>query len=431
MRLFTVSELNAYIKELLDNDPLLLNIWVKGEISNFKRVSSGHLYFTLKDQYATIKVVMFRSRASRLSFQPQDGMAVQVRGYVTVYPRDGTCQLYAEEVEPCGVGALYVAFEQLKARLQQEGLFDARHKKRLPFLPRRIGIVTSPTGAVLRDMVRIIRRRWPGLHIIVVPVTVQGESAPWEVAAAIQWLNRLQACDVIIVGRGGGSLEELWAFNTELVARSIFLSAIPVVSAVGHETDFTIADFVADARAPTPSAAAEMVVPVREEVARYLEALRARLVRAAREKVVVYRQRLKACCQSRVFRQPVDAICGLRAQAVDEALRRLLKAAELHLARKRSELALLAGRLHSLSPLATLSRGYSICTRATTGEVLRRAEEVAVGEEVRVELYRGRLHCCVKETVPDQAKNFPGGGLIDGGDHSGWQENCRGDPRRS
>lgn len=401
MRLLTVSELNAYIKELLDNDPLLLNLWVKGEISNFKKVSSGHLYFTLKDEYSAIKVVMFRSRACRLSFQPQDGMAVQVRGYVTIYPRDGTCQLYAEEMEPCGVGALYVAFEQLKAKLQREGLFDSRHKKRLPFLPRRIGIVTSPTGAVLRDMVKIIRRRWPGLHIILVPVTVQGENAPWEVALAIQWLNRLKACDVIIVGRGGGSIEELWAFNTEVVARSIFLSDIPVISAVGHETDFTIADFVADVRAPTPSAAAEMVVPVREEVARYLEVLKARLLRSMKEKLSVYRERVKACCQSRVFRHPVEAICGLRAQAVDDALRRLVRAMEHLCARKRNDLAVLAGRLQALSPLATLSRGYSICTRASTGQVLRRAEEVSVGEDVHVELYRGRLYCCVKESLSE------------------------------
>ncbi|MBE3584688.1 MAG: exodeoxyribonuclease VII large subunit [Thermoanaerobacter sp.] len=402
LRVFTVSELNGHIKNLLDNDPLLLNLWVKGEISNFKQAASGHLYFTLKDEFSTIKAVMFRSRGRRLLFTPEDGMSVRVRGYVSVYPRDGTYQLYVEEIEPEGTGALYLAFEQLKRRLEKEGLFAREHKKKLPLLPRRIGIITSPTGAVLRDMVRIIRRRWPGLRIVFVPVQVQGESAPREIARALYWLNRMDACDVIIVGRGGGSLEELWAFNTEVVARSIFASAIPVVSAVGHETDFTIADWVADVRAPTPSAAAEMVVPVREEMARYLGVLEGRLLRAVREKLQFYRARLDSCCRSRVFRYPVDILCGSRGQVVDDLYRRLTWAMEQYRQHQQSRLALLSGRLQALSPLATLARGYSICTRLDTGMVVRQAGEVKPGDRVKVELHRGRLSCKVEEAVMEQ-----------------------------
>ncbi|RKO66769.1 exodeoxyribonuclease VII large subunit [Desulfofundulus salinus] len=399
LKVLTVSELTGHIKNLLDKDPLLLNLWVKGEISNCKQAASGHLYFTLKDEFCSIKAIMFRSRGRRLLFQPEDGMAVRVRGYVSVYPRDGTYQLYVEEMEPEGTGALYLAFEQLKQKLEKEGLFAHQYKKKLPLLPRRIGIVTSPTGAVLRDMVKIIRRRWPGLQIIFVPVSVQGESAPREVARALHWLNRLGACDVIIVGRGGGSLEELWAFNTEVVARSIFASDIPVISAVGHETDFTIADWVADVRAPTPSAAAEMVVPVREEMARYLGLLEGRLLRTIREKLQTYRARLDACRQSRVFRYPVDVLCGFRGQMVDDLFRRLKRAMEQYRLRQQSRLALLSGQLQALSPLATLARGYSICTRPDTGEVVRRAGEVAPGEKVQVELYRGRLFCQVEGSI--------------------------------
>lgn len=398
-KLFTVSELTGYIKALLDNDPLLVNLWVKGEISNFKQATSGHLYFTLKDQMCSIKAVMFRSRAARLLFRPADGLVVRVRGYVSLFERDGTYQLYVEEMEPHGAGALYLAFEQLKQRLQQEGLFDPRRKRKLPFLPERIGIVTSPAGAVLRDMVRIIHKRWPGVHIVFVPATVQGETAPREIARAIQWLNRLGNIDVIIVGRGGGSLEDLWAFNTEIVARSIFLSNVPVISAVGHETDYTIADLVADVRAATPSAAAEMVVPEGEEVARYLEVLQGRLSRGIREKLMAYRRRLDSCHQSRVLRCPAEVLCGFREQVLDELSRRLSRAVEQCLARQEHRLALLAGRLQALSPLATLARGYCICTRSGQADVVRRASEVSVGETVQVQLYRGRLRCLIEESL--------------------------------
>jgi len=399
VRPLSVSELTGYVKELMDNDPLLADLWVKGELSNCKRAASGHLYFTLKDRACAVRAVMFRSRARRLLFVPADGMAVRVRGYVSIYERDGTYQLYVEEMEPDGTGALWAAFEQLKIRLAAEGLFDAGRKRKLPLLPRRIGIATSPTGAVLRDMVRIIGRRWPGVEIVFAPVAVQGETAPREIARAVQWLDRPGEIDVIIVGRGGGSLEELWAFNTETVARSIFACRVPVISAVGHETDFTIADLVADVRAATPSAAAELVVPVRAEMARRLDVLALRLRRAVMDRIAEGRGRLENCRQ-RVMRRPLEVICGMRGQTVDDLRRRLERAAGQCLRQHRHSLAALAGRLQALSPLATLARGYSICS-APGRPVVRSAAEVADGEKVTVQLHRGRLFCLVEESRPD------------------------------
>ncbi|MCL6636073.1 MAG: exodeoxyribonuclease VII large subunit [Peptococcaceae bacterium] len=396
MRVLTVQELNQYIKALIEKDYLLANVWVKGEISNFKAAASGHLYFTVKDDSGCLKVVMFRSRSRNLPFRPENGMAVTVRGYVSVFERDGTYQLYAGEMEPDGTGALHLAFQQLKERLQREGLFDRRHKKALPLLPRRIGIVTSPTGAVIRDMLEIIRRRWPGREIVLVPVQVQGEAAPPAVARGIQLLNRLGRVDVIIVGRGGGSLEELWAFNTEIVARSIFQSRVPVISAVGHETDFTIADFVADARAATPSNAAEMAVPDRREVERYLQALRPRLVRALNEKVEEGRRRLAACLASRVFTRPVDTLCGAGQQTLDFLSRRLVQGVRGALDQEKGRLAVLAGRLQALSPLATLARGYSICTTPDGRRVISDAASVEAGDRLAVRLHRGLLNCLVE-----------------------------------
>lgn len=397
MRILTVHELTKHIKTIIEKDNLLLNIWVKGEISNFKAHSSGHLYFTLKDDLSCIKVVMFRSKNRLLPFQPKNGMAVTVRGYISVYERDGTYQLYAEGLEPDGTGALYLAFEQLKRRLEQEGLFDPRHKKPLPLLPRRIGIVTSPTGAAIRDMLQIIGRRWPGREILLVPVQVQGDSAPQAVARGIQLLNRLSDVDLVITGRGGGSLEELWAFNTEVVARSIFQSKIPVISAVGHETDTTIADFVADVRAATPSAAAELAVPDRKEMARYILALKARLTRAADEKLKTSKRRLENCLNNRVFTIPLDVICGAGQQSLDQLEHRLRQAIYGTLERAQSNLAVLAGRLHTLSPLATLSRGYSICTTPDESHVISDAALVNIGEQLSLLLHKGRLEVVVAD----------------------------------
>ena len=395
MRILTVQELTKYIKSLLEKDYLLANAWVKGEISNFKAHSSGHFYFTLKDEASCVKVVMFRSRSRLVPFRPENGMAVTVRGYVTVFERDGAYQLYAEELEPDGAGAFYLAFEQLKAKLQKEGLFDRKQKKELPFLPRRIGIVTSPSGAAIRDLLEIIRRRWPGREIVLVPVAVQGEAAPAEISRGITLLNRLGGVDVIITGRGGGSLEELWAFNTETVARSIYASRVPVVSAVGHETDITIADFVADVRAATPSAAAELVVPDKRAVERHLTVLQHHLQRAGEEAVRQGRRRLDACLARPVFTRPADVLCGTRQQEVDFFTRRLVQGVRIFTDRSGSRLAVLAARLDGLSPLATLARGYGICT-TLTGKLVEDAALVETGSRLKVRLHRGHLQCLVE-----------------------------------
>ncbi|NLI14035.1 exodeoxyribonuclease VII large subunit [Pelotomaculum propionicicum] len=401
MRILTVQELNQHIKTLLEKDYLLANVWVKGEISNFKAATSGHFYFTLKDNYSCLRVVMFRSRSRSLLFRPENGMAVTVRGYVSLYERDGAYQLYAEEMEPDGTGALYLAFEQLKERLQKEGLFDPGHKKPLPLLPKRIGIVTSPTGAAVRDLVEIIRRRWPGLEIVLVPVLVQGESAPPDVARGVQLLNKLGGVDLIIVGRGGGSLEELWAFNTEIVARSIYNSKIPVISAVGHETDITISDFVADKRAATPSAAAELAVPDKREMTRHVQSLKTRLYRAANDKVKGCGQRLAACMNNRHFTRPLDVFCGSRQQSLDFLLHRLNQGVHSSVGGQEKRLAVLAGRLQTLSPLSTLARGYSICTTPDGNRVVQDTDSVEIGARLSVRLHRGLLHCVVENKNSD------------------------------
>lgn len=395
MRVLTVRDLTKYIKSLLEKDYLLANVWVKGEISNFKAHPSGHSYFTLKDETSCVRVVMFRSKNRLLDFRPENGQSVTVRGYVSVFERDGAYQLYAEEMETDGAGALHLAFEQLKSKLSNEGLFDRKHKKELPFLPRRIGIVTSPTGAVIRDMLEIIKRRWPGREIILVPVAVQGSAAPGEISRGIRQLNKLGGIDVIIVGRGGGSLEELWAFNTEVVARSIFNSKAPVISAVGHETDITIADFVCDARAATPSAAAEMVVPDRRAVELQVKGLSQRIARAVDKALRDGRRRLEACLARPVFTRPVDILCGSRQQEIDYFTRRLNQGIKYINDRAGSRLAVLAAGLDALSPLATLARGYSICT-SPAGKVIDDADLVEPGSLLNVRLHRGLLNCIVE-----------------------------------
>lgn len=395
MRVLTVHELTRHIKTIIEKDHLLLNIWVKGEISNFKAHSSGHLYFTLKDDFSCVKVVMFRSKSRLIPFQPQNGMAVTVRGYVSVFERDGAYQLYAEGLEPDGTGALFLAFEQLKKRLAQEGLFESRYKKPLPLLPRRIGIVTSPTGAAIRDMLQIIGRRWPGREILLVPVPVQGEAAPQAVAGGIQLLNQVGGIDLIITGRGGGALEELWAFNTEIVARSIYQSTIPVISAVGHETDTTIADYVADVRAATPSAAAELAVPDRKDMARYILTLNARMTRAVDDKIKTAKRRLETCQFNRVFTIPTDVICGAGQQTLDYLQHRMRQAIYGTLERARNQFAVTAGRLHSLSPLATLSRGYSICSTLDGERIISDAAMVEKGERLALLLHKGKLEIVV------------------------------------
>ncbi len=395
-RVFTVGEVTAYLRGLLEEDPLLSNIWVRGEISNYRPHTSGHLYFTLKDETSSIRCVMFRSRAAQLSFAPANGMRVLVRGTIAIFERDGVYQLYAEELTPDGVGALYLAYLQLKERLRAEGLFEARHKKPLPLLPRKVGVVTSPNGAAWRDLVTIMRRRFPGIPIVLAPCAVQGEQAPAQIARALAALNARRDVDVIIVGRGGGSLEELWAFNTEEVARAIFASRIPVVSAVGHETDFSIADLVADLRAPTPSAAAELVVPCRADLEAKLASLGARLFRAASRYCEVRRTRLKAAAArdlARLYRATSTRLRG----DLGIAWYRLWQGVRGYREERKARLAFWAGKLDALSPLAILGRGYSLCFRACTGELVRESSQVARGEEVEVVLGRGSLGCQVVE----------------------------------
>ncbi|AQS58508.1 exodeoxyribonuclease VII large subunit [Desulforamulus ferrireducens] len=400
MRILSVSELTRYIKNKLESDLLLANIWVKGEISNFKLHSSGHIYLTLKDREACLKTVMFRSRARTLLFQPKNGMSVLVRGYISLYERDGSYQLYAEGMEPEGIGALYIAYEQLKQKLADQGLFDPQRKKPIPRIPQTIGIVTSPTGAAIQDMLNIIRRRWPRVDIQLAPVLVQGEGAAASIAKAIKLMNELSQVDVIITGRGGGSLEELWAFNTEEVAFAIYNSRIPVISAVGHETDYTIADMVADLRAPTPSAAAELVVPDSREMLRYLQSINLRLSKAVVNRLERNKQRLQHCTNSAVLQRPY-LITGNRQQTLDVLTSNLHRAGKLRLADKAAQLAALAGKLNVLSPLATMARGYSICTDAT-GKVVTDARAVELGAKVEVLLNKGILHCQVasKEDAP-------------------------------
>ena len=304
MKIISVSQVTGYIKEKLESDLILNNLWIKGEISNFKHHSSGHMYFTLKDRNSALRCIMFKSRNQSLDFAPREGMAVVARGSIAVYERDGQYQLYIEEMLPQGIGALYSAFLQLKDKLEKEGLFAPERKKPLPAFPKKIGIVTSPTGAAVKDIITVMTRRYPQVHIILIPVAVQGHEAPAQIAEGIRLANSIEGLELIIVGRGGGSIEELWAFNTEEVARSIESSSLPVISAVGHQTDFTIADFIADMRAPTPSAAAELAVPDCLQVRKHLNVLTQRLVAEVRNNLAALKDRVDRATQSPFLKNP-------------------------------------------------------------------------------------------------------------------------------
>lgn len=393
-KIWTVAELTREIGQTLNDNPDFVNCWVSGEISNYKNHRpSGHWYFTLKDENSSMKGVMFRSRAERVRFTPQDGMKVLVRGSIRIYERDGTIQLYAEEMQPSGVGALYLAFEQLKERLGQEGLFAPERKKTIPRYPRRIGIVTSPTGAAIKDILKVMFRRNPQISWILAPAAVQGELAPKEVAQAIARLNRHSQVDVIIVGRGGGSLEELWAFNTEEVARAIAASGIPVISAVGHETDVTIADMVADLRAPTPSAAAELAVPVWLELKSDLKQLEDRLHSTMSSQLQRKRQRLDSLKTIGPLSNPFWRIDQNR-QRLDSLSERVEQGMTRFVSDKNGILKLLTAKLDLLSPLAILGRGYSL-TYGPKGNVLRKSDDINVGQQVQVRLQQGILTCAV------------------------------------
>ncbi|QNU65508.1 exodeoxyribonuclease VII large subunit [Ruminiclostridium herbifermentans] len=395
-RVYSVSDINNYIKQLVSNDGILSGLSVRGEISNFKHHYTGHMYFTIKDQNSVLKCVMFKSHASLLRFAPQNGEKVIVSGYISVFERDGQYQLYASDMQPDGVGALHLAYEQLKNKLQKEGLFDADKKKKIPILPKCIGVVTSSTGSVIRDIINVTYRRHSKMRIQLYPVAVQGAQAAGQIAAAITKLNQLKQVDVIIVARGGGSLEELWAFNEEVVARSIYASDIPVISAVGHETDFTICDFVADMRAPTPSAAAELAVPDLEVLLYKLQNYSIRMKTSLVNKLEACRNQLQKVNSRNVFRQPYDKVNQHRLR-LDNDLKHLIKSSEMLIKEKKSQFAMLAGKLDALSPLKVFERGYSV-VKNSEGNIVSRVEQVSIGDTLEVSLRDGKIDCKVVST---------------------------------
>jgi exodeoxyribonuclease VII large subunit len=439
-RVWTVRDLISSVRTQLERE--YTDVWLEGEISNFRAHPSGHLYFTLKDENAQIRVVMFRSSARLLRFKPDNGMQVIARGRVTVYEDRGELQISAEYLEPKGAGALQIAYEQLKAKLEAEGLFDAAHKKPIPALPGRIGIATSPQAAALRDILNILRRRHHTVNVLIYPAQVQGEAAANEVSAAIRWFNKAGVVDVIIVARGGGSVEDLAAFNHEALARTVAGSQIPVISAIGHETDFTIIDFVADLRAPTPSAAAELVIRSRQEIEEHSESLRERLARAMRYRLLMARQSLTELAQHGSFARIMESL-GRRQQRLDELVYRLENAerrvleqhrrrwetaaaavrhydvrqrlAAMHeqlanrsaalaaafrtvLLQRRSRLERLAGSLEALSPLAILERGYALVFDAS-GKLIKDADAVRAGDDISARVAKGEIRAVVKKST--------------------------------
>lgn len=396
---YSVSQVNGYLKELVDGDPLLRGLLVRGEVSNYKCYPSGHHYFSLKDEQGSIRCVMFRGDAARLRFKPVNGLSVIAYGRVSVYPRDGQYQLYCTQLMEDGRGALDRAFEELKKKLEAQGLFDPAKKQPLPVYPRRIALVTSPAGAAVRDMIRILRQRWPLTEVLVVPVRVQGEGAAEEIAAAIHQVNNRDDIDLIITGRGGGSREDLWAFNEEPVAWAIALSNIPVISAVGHEPDVTISDYVADLRASTPSNAAELAVPDQQQERQRLEGLTLRLRQAMEVQLDRDRKELRRLEQSRVLRNPVAVVDDQRMR-LDSVQRRLAMALERTLRRGRVELAGLAGRVDAMSPLKVLSRGYAIAK--AEGRAVTTVEQVQPGQAMDVLVADGVYHCRVEEKEEQQ-----------------------------
>ncbi len=392
---WSVSELTRQIKDLLDGESSLQHIYVRGELSNYKIYPSGHHYFTIKDEEATLKAVMFRREASRLRFRPESGMKVIALGRITVYPRDGVYQLYATELVPDGVGDLHAAFEQLKAKLAEEGLFDRDHKKPLPPYPERIAVITSSAGAAVRDVIRVATKRYPVAKLIVMPVRVQGAEAPPEIVSAIRYANRWKVADLIITGRGGGSIEDLWAFNDERVARAIYESEIPVISAVGHEPDVTIADYVADLRAATPSNGAELAVPDQSELHASLLAARKQMLSALLARVDTGRERLEQLRQRRVLTDP-GAYVADRRLALDHAAALLQASFRSSVSDKRGRLAQGVAALDAMSPLKVLGRGYAIA-ETEEGRILRSKKDAAPGQRLRLKLADGDVGCRVEE----------------------------------
>ncbi len=392
--LLTVSQLNRYLKAKFEEDNNLTAVFLSGEISNFtNHYRSGHLYFSLKDESAAVKAVMFASQAQRLRFLPQDGMKVIVRGRVSIYEATGQYQVYVEDMQPDGVGALNLAYEQLKEKLEREGLFEPERKRPLPAFPERIGVITSPTGAAVQDITQILRRRYPLAEVILAPVLVQGEGAAAQLVEALGRFNRLDCADVIILGRGGGSIEDLWAFNEESVARAVAASHIPVISAVGHETDYTICDFVADLRAPTPSAAAELATPDQAELMGLLRSYRYTMCQSQKSRLLRWKQQVDELSACRYLSDPQIWVEEKRQQltaatdAMTEKMRTLV-------ADHKNQLAALAGKLDGLSPLKVLDRGFVYAT-GKQGKLLTDAAQAAPGDQLRLQLKNGRIDCTV------------------------------------
>jgi exodeoxyribonuclease VII large subunit len=394
----TVSEVTNIIKNLFDTNELLRKVYIKGEISNFKHHLSGHMYFTLKDERSQIRCVMFKNSNILLPFIPENGMNVIAFGYISIFAKSGEYQLYVEDMQPDGIGALHVAFEKLKARLDKEGLFATERKRPLPFLPKKIGLVTSPTGAAIKDLLTVIKRRFPNVDIVIAPVLVQGRGAADEICSAIFELNNLKDLDVIIVGRGGGSIEELWAFNEEKVARAIANSKIPIISAVGHETDYTIADFVADKRAPTPSAAGEIAVPEKRMLKNEIRHISLRLINGIFNYINERRQKLEYLKRAPVFKRPETYVNNYRL-IIDQLFKLLQKDVDIYISKQKSILNHNITRLEALNPLSILKRGYSVCIHADTNNVVKQLNDVEIGDPVVILLSDGSLLCNVKDSM--------------------------------
>ncbi|SHI92950.1 exodeoxyribonuclease VII large subunit [Lutispora thermophila] len=388
VKVFSVTEVNLYIRKIIEKDILLSHLYIKGEISNFKIHTSGHAYFSLKDTESVIKCVMFKSSLNKVKFVPENGMQVIVRGYVSIYERDGQCQLYAENIIADGAGELYKTYEQLKNRLAKEGLFDEKHKKTLPLLPKRVGIVTSPTGAAIKDIISIGKRRNPNIDIYLYPALVQGEKAPFEIAEGIKCFNQQDKVDVIIIGRGGGSIEELWCFNDEIVARAIFESHIPVVSAVGHETDFTIADFVADVRAATPSAAAELVFPDKQQLISYINKLNSHLYSSMVNYIKDKRILVNRLTSSGSFRYTETKILNYR-QSLENTKQNLERLMRNIIEKHRNNLFIFNEKLNILNPASYLNKGYAYIVNKNTGELINTIKKIANDDILNIHLKDG------------------------------------------
>lgn len=398
MAVHSVSDLTRYIKDVLERESILRNIQVRGELSNFKRYASGHCYFTLKDSCSCLKCVMFRSRAQGIRFVPENGLQVILTGSVAVYERDGVYQLYVDRMIPDGAGELALAFEQLKTRLEAEGLFSAAHKKLLPKFPKRIGLVTSLSGAVLRDIYHVSKRRWPSIQLVLYPVQVQGEGAAKQMEQGIAFFNRAMPVDLLIVGRGGGSIEDLWAFNEECVVRAIYASKIPVISAVGHETDFSLSDFASDVRAATPSQAAELAVPDAHELLRYVQSLHARIKEQAQRNIEKKRLQLEAFLRSTCFQNP-DMLIATRRERLDRAIERLDRLVGNQMKEQKHRLDVVLKKLDILNPAHVLMRGYAMVERE--GNLITSAKEVIPGAALTVVMKDGRIsvHADITDTA--------------------------------